>query len=641
MFNSKPHKFLSIAPKFLEKGKKKIPEGTKTEYKHSIWSDADFTKYCLNKTSWVPEQHDDFKTVMDIPVNDNGYYKDIYGQRISYEGIRTLKKPHTDIELSDIHLNEIEKCRTNFKYFRANYCLITTKNGLARPEPRPYQEKLENELLTLDDTVILYPRQSGKTVTSGTYLLWLGLFHEDAIMIGIVAQKPKTSREVLDKIKKIFLELPIWMKTGIEIWNKSEIEFENGTRIMTDGPSSDSFRGYTCNIIYVDETAYIKKNLWDEFVDSVMPTMNSLIFKQVIMTSTANGVNHFEAICKRAQASSSEERFVTTSWKNVPHYSKQGVLLKPAEYKKQVIAKFGKKYFAQTEECAFLGSSDTLILGDSLRDIENRVENITLIPNNILNDLSVYKLVEKNHNYIVSVDPSKDGIDDFSISVTDVTQFPFIQVADANLQIDYLVMPEHLDELGKYYNNALIIVENNEGSGQSITDTLWGVYEYENLYRDKNIDGKQGQKKYTGFRTTIKSRPIILNLLKIFINEGKLIVNSERTLQQLYTFTKRKTGNKYEAEEGYKDDAVMALAVMFAPFMSNKTFDNYELFVKELKTADSELSTTEFLSALDIGFSSGDDEEDYEKEEMREEMRKEMIASGLTGFSTFEDVRGH
>jgi len=610
-----PNQILTIGNKLQDKQiARTLPTA---EIRESVQTDPIFQKFCLNKQTWTDQEHDQLKALLDLELNQNGYYKDLYGNRISQNGNRYLSRAGTELPLSKIHTNEIDKCKNDYKYFRKHYCIITTKSGLARPEPRPYQEDLEDELLTLDDTVILYPRQSGKTVTSGTYLLWLALFREEQTMIGIVANKAKTAREVLDKIKKIYLNLPVWMKKGIEVWNKGEIEFENGTRIMTDGPSSDSFRGFTCNIIYVDETAYIKKSLWDEFVDSVMPTMNSLSFKQVIMTSTANGMNHFEQIVKAAKRQDTPERYITCSWRDVPHYNKQGDLLTPEEYKKITIKKYGKKYFAQTEECTFLGSSDTLISGIALKELQDHMENVTVIPQVILNDGTMYKEAQENHTYICTVDPSKDGIDEFSVDIVDVTSFPFEQVFTAKLQIDYLMMPEHLFELGTYYNTALMIIENNEGAGQSVSDTLWGVYEYENLFRDSNIDGRPGKKKYTGFRTTQKSRPLVLNMLKIFIEEGKLVVNSQHTLNQLYTFTKRKTGNKYEAEDGYFDDAVMSLSFVFAPFMSIKVFDNFELFTKELRVIDSNVRTEEYLTGIDIGFTSDDDDSDQKAEELR------------------------
>lgn len=283
-----------------------------------------------------------------------------------------------------------------------------------------------------------------------------------------------------------------------------------------------------------------------------------------------------------------------------------------------------------SHNCAFLGSSDTLISGEALMECERTVKETKLIKNTILNELEMYHKVQENNSYILSVDPSKDGIDDFSINVIDVTAFPFVQVATANLQVDYIIMPEHLNELGLYYNEALIIVENNEGSGASITDTLWRVYEYPNLYRDVNTEGRKGVKKYTGFRTTTKSRPLIINLMKIFIEEGKLIIHSQETLNQLYTFTKAKNGSKYQAEDGFKDDAVMSLAIAFAPFMNNRTFDDYELFMSELRIEDSKANTGEFLSALDLGFSN--EVTDF-KEQLALEMRLELMEEGIGDYS--------
>lgn len=626
------NKYLNITNKFHTFTKDEIYEIQK-----ALWTNKTFIKLCKNKIDWTYEEHNKLIQILEIPKVD-GYYIDKYNKRVSYNGIKTLKRTGTVLALSELHKNEIDKCRDDFKYFRKYYIKIQTRQGLQRPEPRHYQVALEDGLMSMDDCAVSFSRQSGKTITTGSYLLWRGNFHLHKLNIGIVANKPRTAREVLLKIKQMFLELPIWMMQCVETWNKADIELSDiGTRFLTDSPSGDSFRGDTISLLFCDEVAYINKSLFEEMLDSIIPTMSSLSFKQLIYTSTAKGVNHWSRIVTEAQAGVNGMHIIENDWKDVPHYDKEGNLIPPKEYKKQTIKKFGKKFFQQTEENQFLGSSDTLISGDALREIEEQVRETPSIGNNILQDLNLYHECEENHNYILSVDPSKDGIDKFAVNVTDVTCFPFIQVADADLDIDYLVMPEHLEELGKYYNNALIIVENNEGAGQSITDTLWGVYEYENLYRDNNIDGKKGKKKYTGFRTTTKSRALILNLLKVFVNEGKLIVNSETTLNQLYTFTKRKTGNKYEAEDGFFDDNVMSLAIMFAPFMYNKTFDDYELFVKELKKVESVQSTAEFLSAVDVGFS--DDAEEDEQEEIRRLMLEEMELSGMSGFSTFEDVR--
>jgi len=522
-------------------------------------------------------------------------------------------------------------------------CLIQTKTGFERvlrvqklkTSSNMYDISLgSKESLGSQGTKNCYYTNdilSHNTITVGSYLLWRGNFHPQPLNIGIVANKPRTAREVLTKIKQIFLMLPIWMMQCVGVWNKSDITLANtGTRFLTDSPSADSFRGDTISLLFCDEVGFINKQLWEEMLDSIIPTMSSLSFKQLIYTSTSNGKNHWANIVELAKQNLNDMTLIQNDWREVPHFDKGGNPIPPDLYKETIIKRFGKKFFAQTEENEFLGSSDTLVGADTLRLIEDRTQKQTS-KEKILYGLNVYKDVEPENFYIVCVDPAKDGIDFFSINVVNISRFPFEQVAYANIQCDYISMPEQLNELGLWYNNALIIIENNEGAGQSITDTLFNVYEYENLYRDKNIDGKVGFKKYTGFRTTVKSRSLILNLLRLFLEEGKLLINSDLTLKQLYTFTKDSSG-KYVAESGYFDDAVMSLALVFAPFMENRRFDDYKLFVQELKIENSEVKTKEFLSLLDIG-GQDDGSTDYEEQARLREFREQIFDSINSDYS--------
>lgn len=79
--------------------------------------------------------------------------------------------------------------------------------------------------------------------------------------IGIVANRSTQAREFLHQIKEMFLQLPIWLTAGITVWNKSGIANERRMRILTDAPSSDAFRGFTINVLVVDECAFIRSNV--------------------------------------------------------------------------------------------------------------------------------------------------------------------------------------------------------------------------------------------------------------------------------------------------------------------------------------------------------------------------------------------
>ena len=73
----------------------------------------------------------------------------------------------------------------------------------------------------------------------------------------------------------------------------------------------------------------------------------------------------------------------------------------------------------------------------------------------------------------MTVDAAKDGKDAFAVQIIDTTNFMFEQVACSNLQIDYLRMPAFIYEWAEYYNFPYLIIENNEGAGQSIADQMF------------------------------------------------------------------------------------------------------------------------------------------------------------------------
>jgi hypothetical protein len=106
-------------------------------------------------------------------------------------------------------------------------------------------------------------------------------------------------------------------------------------------------------------------------------------------------------------------------------------------------------------------------------------------------------------------------------------------------------------------------------------------------------------------------------MLKIFIEEDKLLIQDNDTINEFYTFTKSdKTTVKYEAEDGTHDDMVMALALCFAPFNHIKAFDDIELFLQAIHAdiEDSENSQIDkYMSLLDTGsgVDDGSDEDVY------------------------------
>ena len=585
--------------------------------------------------------------ILDIPKDDEDYYLDAFGSRISFDGNRQIKPCYTKIQLTDIQIKEIQKCSEDIDYFKANYVQFKTKSGIGFPDHRKYQDDFIHALNDENDQyVVVFPRQAGKSATTAVWLTWLFLFYPQ-IDIGVCANRGSTASDFLAKVKNIFTLLPIWMQQGIKIWNVQRIEGENGTRILTDATSGDSFRGGSMNVIVVDECAYVKSSKWGAFSDAVLPSQSALAWKKTVFISTPNGMNHFYDYYKNSKKRkvlkdlSKEEvekvktqekvlnvfknksgtfdveidkpsngmELLTVDWKEVPRYDEKGNPVDPEDFKQKTINKEGLQFFLQAYACEFLGSSHTLISGEVLKELESSTPERQMFVNGTTEFVNIYSEAEEGHKYILSCDPAKDGRDYFALHVIDITKFPFKQVVCGKLQIDYLLMPEFIFDLANTYHTAFTIIENNEGAGQSIADTLKRDFEYENLYFDR--DGKGDKfKKYPGFRTTPKSRNQLLETLKLLSENNKLEINDGDTICELQRFVLLR--KKFQAEDGFHDDLVMSLAIAFCLF---NDINNFEDIKKVSESIYSDNSSVDFTDIMTIGcFDDGTEINNFESD---------------------------
>lgn len=410
---------------------------------------------------------------------------------------------------------------------------------------------------------------SGKSITVSIYLAHKFNFGHD-MNIGICANKGPLAREFLNNVKNIFEALPMWLRVGVTVWNKGTIESESKMRILTDVPGQNAFRGFTCAILVIDECAFIKANVWKEMEDSVFPSQSALGWKKNIVISTPNGINHFKNIVDGAKKGTNGFKYHFVNWRDVPRYDTKGNKLTPEQFKEKTVKKHGEKFFLQNFACSFIGSSLTLVSPEILE---------SLTPSNYEylrdNRLKIYKEPEKNHIYFLAVDGAKSGEDALTVQIVDLCKKPFEQVASAQLfKCNFQKMPVFIDEWGRLYNNALVIVENNEGAGTYIASVLKINYDYPNLFYEKK------KKEEPGFRTTVKTRPQILDILKLFLDDEILILHDEETIKELGTFILK--NGKYQAENGFHDDLIMCLAVLFAPFCDTKNFDDITKVIESL-----------------------------------------------------------
>jgi hypothetical protein len=134
------------------------------------------------------------------------------------------------------------------------------------------------------------------------------------------------------------------------------------------------------------------------------------------------------------------------------------------------------------------------------------------------------------------------------------------EVATIRVKIDPDLFAWQLASLGKWYNNAKLIVERNN-HGLVTLKFLSDVHIYPDIYSEKILDERSSRSaRKLGFHTTVKSKPLIIDYLKELIREDEIKIRSPKVLDELQTFVNYPNG-RMAAQSGSHDDCVMALAI--------------------------------------------------------------------------------
>lgn len=486
------------------------------------------------------------------------------GTEGGYNGNVNLKKARKQIAWTTEMLQEYLKCANDPIYFAEKYIqIVHVDRGLIPIVLYDYQKEIIVKITDHRRVTVVTSRQAGKTTTAAAVILHYILFN-DHKTVALLANKGDAAREILDRIKLSFESLPEWLQQGVVEWNKGSIELENGCKVIAAATSSSAIRGKSISLLYIDEAAFVEG--WDEFFASVFPTISSGQTTKILFTSTPNGLNHFYKTCMGAKEGTNGYQYVEVPWQKVPG--------RDEKWRHETLAAmdFDMEKFAQEFECAWLGSSGTLISGAVLKTL------VAKTPLHAKDGLTIYKEKEGNHQYVITADVSRGkGLDYSAFQVVDVTSMPYEQVCTyKNNMVTPLDYAGTIHRIAKAYNNASVLVEVND-VGAQVADSLFYDYEYEGIIYTENA-GARGKRISGGFskgggidrgvRTTKTVKAIGCSMLKLLVEQRQLIINDHNTIFELSRFSKK--GTSYEAEPGCNDDLVMGL-VLFS-WMSDQQY---------------------------------------------------------------------
>lgn len=371
----------------------------------------------------------------------------------------------------------------------------------------------------------------------------------------------------------------------IEVIYKSK--HNRHTRVFDVANVENTHNFYANNVLShnCDELAFVQNDI--AFYRSTYPTIAAGKTTKLIITSTPNGMNLFFKLYTDAKNGKNLFWHYDCLWYKHPD--------RDEKWKEETIANTSKRQFEIEHECKFLGSTNTLIFSSSLETLtfENPIKQ--------KDGIFIYEMPVKEGIYIGCVDVSEGIQKDFStIQMIRIDQKPYRQVMTFERNdIGPWFFPSIIYSIGKEYNDAYMLVENND-LGKIVADSLHFDYDYENLLSSSTIKGRDIINEFSmdkvGIRTTKKVKSVGCTTLKTLIEENHFIICDYNTIQQLYSFIKRK--NSYAAENGKNDDLVTPL-VLFAWATTQTWFEDItdasiQHLVKERREKEAEDSHTLF-----------------------------------------------
>jgi hypothetical protein len=200
-----------------------------------------------------------------------------------------IKTPYKKMSYTEEQIIELARCAdpvTGAQYFMYNYFYIQhpTKGSIAY-HPFEYQKRLIDTYHNYRFSISLMPRQTGKSTSAAGYLLWYAMFVPDSTIL-VAAHKYIGAQEIMQRVRYAYENCPDFIRAGVTSYNKGSLDFENGSRIVSQTTTENTGRGMSISLLYCDEFAFVRPTIASEFWTSITPTLAT--GGKCIITSTPN-----------------------------------------------------------------------------------------------------------------------------------------------------------------------------------------------------------------------------------------------------------------------------------------------------------------------------------------------------------------
>jgi len=443
------------------------------------------------------------------------------------------------------------------KFYLENFCKIKTK----KPGLNPFilneaQKDLYNTLKNYCRIIILKARQIGFS-TAVTGWMYHNTITTPGITTALIGYNSDMTTELLDKVKTFYRTTPDELKPTIHYNSKYEISFPKLESKILVLPSTENVgKGYTIHNCLLTELSS-----WEKAEEKMMVLEASVpIDGKIVVESTPHGQGNLYHRMWMNDNNSYIKKEYGWWW----HYSETDI---------DIIRKRmnDPRRFAQEYGLEFLSSGrnvfDTDIIGiqrGNVLNIGDTTEDNTVVKE-MFGGLTVYKLPRQDGIYCVGADVA-EGVSggDYSVAII-FDRKTGEEVAFFRGYLPPDIFAERLNIWGRFFNNALMVVEINNHGLTTLTVLKQRIYPslYFRPAKFEGLSSQSGDKM--GWKTTQITRPLLIDDFAQAVRDNQLKLHSKKLLDEMSVFVYDDNGNM-SPQGGFHDDTIFAAGIAFQGF---------------------------------------------------------------------------
>jgi len=316
--------------------------------------------------------------------------------------------------------------------------------------------------------------------------------------------------------------------------------------------------------VKIDKILYDRKETYDFSLPENDDDFwcHSIIYNGFLGHQTPKGIgNFYHKMWVDAENGENGFNAIRLHWRLHPEYDQT--------WRDEQTKTLGEKAANQECEGIFLGTGHTVIDEQFLKHYRENVVKEPISKTQVGESLWTWKYANYSKQYLVSADVARGDGNDFSAAqIIDLDNLE--QVAEFKGKMPPKEFGAFCIGLASQYNNAVLVIENNSFGHTTIQECI--DREYPNLFYstndlqfvdvERNISNKlnrDDKRLIPGHTTTSKNRVPMISKLEMAMREKSIIINSQRTIDELTTFIWN--NGKPEAMRSYNDDLIMSLCI--------------------------------------------------------------------------------